>query len=166
VKTVFCLFNSYGQAQTAVNRLLEQGFETTNMNAIIRARNAREEMDINQAKVGVQVTDRVGGHVRCGLDRLIGSQRPVALPDVGQVYAGGEMATIVATAAMRLRPAQRGLKPALKGFNVPEEEADAYTLGIQEGGLLFWIRTCGVGVPEVVSTLRKLENAISTSHVN
>jgi hypothetical protein len=166
VKTIFCLFNSYGEAKTAVNRLLEQGFKTAEMNAIFRAKNAREEMDINWAKAGVQVTDKVGKRTLHGLDRLIGSQRPVALPDVGQVYAAGEMGTIVATAAMSLRPAERGLKPALMGFNVPEEEADAYTLGIQEGGLLFWIRTCGVGAPEVVSTLHHQQNAIIASHAN
>ena len=166
MKTIFCLFNSYREARTAVNRLLEQGFETTDMNAIIRAKNAREEMDINWAKAGVQVTDKVGGQVLYGLDQLIGSQRPVALPDIGQVYAAGEMATILATTAMSLRPMERGLKPALMGFNVPEEKADAYTLGIQEGGLLFWIRTCGVGVPEVVSTLHHQQNAIIASHAN
>lgn len=51
------------------------------------------------------------------------------------------------------------------GFNVPEGKAQGYMTGIREGGLLFWIRICGVRVQEARSILRDQQDAIVASHV-
>ncbi|MGD8519299.1 MAG: hypothetical protein PVG54_20205, partial [Anaerolineae bacterium] len=60
MKTIFCLFEDYEQARTAVSELLDKGLTEGNMNAIIGEEIAKRAMEINWEKAPVQVTDEVG----------------------------------------------------------------------------------------------------------
>jgi hypothetical protein len=155
MKTIFWLFTDYKQARTAVRDLIEEGFTESSMNAIIDEQSAKDAMDVNWEKAQVQVTDEVGEQTLYGLDRLLARQQPVQLPGVGKVYAGGELATIVVKVASSPRTAQRGLGSALEDLSVTRDKASVYEAGVQEGGLLFWMRTNDVQVPEALGVLQQ-----------
>jgi hypothetical protein len=155
MKTIFGLFESYQEAQTITRELLDQNFPIEEMNVIIQEKVAKEDMQVSLEKANVAVTDEIGEQTLQGLDRLLGGQQPVTLPVLEDVYAAGKLATILAKTAAAPGAADGGLKAALIDFNVPEETAQAYSEGIEQGGLLFWLRTSDDRASEATNILNK-----------
>ena len=111
MKSIFALFDTYADVQAAVNSLLERDFSESDMAVMIPEEVARNSLDA--AKSG-----EAGGQTARGLDHLIGGQNAVALPEVGRVYAAGDLATLLVDAAAA--PGGRGLQDALHSLAIPE----------------------------------------------
>jgi hypothetical protein len=141
MRTIFALFEGYREAKSAVEGLLEQGFDPREMNVVMQELTARGSMDANLGTAGVQKAQEAGQGALQGIDRMIAGTQPFTVPDVGAVYAAGEMARTAVNAARRQEPSATGLKQALVGFDVPEELAEFYRDGILDEGVLFWMRT-------------------------
>ncbi|MGD8466476.1 MAG: hypothetical protein PVI09_21690 [Anaerolineae bacterium] len=165
MKTIFWLFEDYEQARTAVSVLLDKGLTEGNMNAIIGEEIAKRAMEINWEKAPVQVTDEVGRQTLQGLDRLLAGEQPVQLPGVGEVYAAGELATIVAKTASSTRGTDGGLRSALADFQVSSDKADAFRTGVMEGGLLFWVRVDDAKAPQALDVLQEYAPLEEAGHV-
>jgi hypothetical protein len=155
MKTVFGLFDSYEKAEEAVTALVKKEFSEAEMNAIVQEETAKSAMEVNLEKVGVAMTEKVGAKNVGGLDALVGGQQPVTVPSVGEVYAAGEMATIVAKTAAAPGTDPGEFQAVLVEFGVPEEVAKAYVGGIQEDGLLFWIRVDDEREAEAIALLNE-----------
>ena len=146
MKSIFALFEDFDNAQQAVQALLENGFEEEEMNVIVRAqigkdwlRDNLEHADLH--RVDVRKSAEVGHKSARGLVDLLGGEQGVPLPGIGDVLAGGELATQLAQNASATWAPEHGFKELLNELNIPEETADAYHNGINEGGVLFWLRT-------------------------
>jgi hypothetical protein len=153
MKSIFALFKDYQDAEAAAADLLEKGFEEDEMNVIVHEQNAKNHMDVNLEKVKVDATNKVGEQNVHGLVRILAGQRPVRLSDVGPIYAAGEIATMLARAAANPGAVNGGLQAALVDFSVPKEVAEEFTTGIENEGVLFWIRTSDERAPEASSVL-------------
>lgn len=141
MKTIFALFQSYANAEEAVNELLEEGFGEEQMNVIVREDTAKENLDLNLHQADVMKTDEVGEQTIHGMQHLLGGEQPVQMPDVGPVLAAGELATILSKGASASGAPDQALAGALEEFGVPDDVAQAYRSGISDGGVLVWIRT-------------------------
>jgi hypothetical protein len=153
MKTMFWLFDTYEAAKAALDKLMEAGFATGNMNIVVREQDAKDSMDLNWEKTNVRVTDSVGEQTLEGLDRLLGGQQPVPVPKVGSVFAAGEMATVLIKTATSSQTGSVGLQQALISLNVPEQRAKRYVEGLKQGHWLFWIRAEDERASEVRSLL-------------
>src|SRR5690606_27720914 len=131
MKSIFALFDTYADVQAAVNSLLERDFSESDMAVMIPEEVARNSLDA--AKSG-----EAGGQTARGLDHLIGGQNAVALPEVGRVYAAGDLATLLVDAAAA--PGGRGLQDALHSLAIPETVAEAFATGLAKGKILFAIK--------------------------
>ncbi|MDX1663304.1 MAG: hypothetical protein R3272_05890 [Candidatus Promineifilaceae bacterium] len=146
MKSIFALFEDFDNAQQAVQALLQDGFEEEHMNVIVRAgvgkdwlRDNLEHADLH--RVDIRKSEEVGHKSARGLVALLGGEQGVPLPGIGDVLAGGELATQIAQNASATWAPEKGFKDILGELNVPDGVADAYHAGINEGGVLFWIRT-------------------------
>ena len=155
MKTIFGLFENFEDAGRAINQLMEQHFDLWKMNIIVSQLVAKNSMDVDLNRVKVGKTDNIGEHYAHGIDWLLGGQQPVKLPDVGPVYAAGELATILVRAASAQGAVDDGLQSALEDFDVPEQVAGQYRTGIKEGGLLFFLRTDDQRAAQAVMLLRQ-----------
>lgn len=164
MKPVFGLFESYADAQAATGELLERGFGEGEMNAIIQKEAAKSSLEVNLERVNVEVTEAIGEKTIHGLDRLIGSQQPVRISDVGEVYAGGEVATILTGTASIQGAAASGLKAALIDLGMPDQVAEACRAGIESGGVLLWIRTSDDRVAEAANVLSSHKGSYVSSY--
>lgn len=140
MKVLFALFDTYTEAKEAVGELLEQDFDFEEMNAIVLEEVAKNSMDVRLDKVDVGVTDAVDGVTVHGLDRLLGGQRAVRMPGMDDIFAAGTLATMVAKTAAAPGAADGGLVAALVDFNVPRPVAEDFFRGVQDGGVLLWVR--------------------------
>ena len=154
MKSIFAQFDNYEDAQKAVDALVEEGFDEASMNAIVREQMAKRRLDVNLHEVDVMKSDAVGADTARGLTRLLGGQQPVPLPGVGEVLAGGNLATNVAQAASASGATDVGLKEALAKMGVPEETAESYRAAVEGGGVLFWIRVEDERAAEAANLLR------------
>jgi hypothetical protein len=164
VKTIFGLFENYEDARTAVGELLKKKFDEEEMNAIVLEEIAKDSMEVNLGTVSVEATEKVGEKTVQGLDYLIGVQQPLKIPGVGEVYAAGELAMMLSKTAAAPDAVSGSLKAALIDFGVSEKAAKAYTVGVTDGGLLFWIHTSNERAPEAISVLRGHESAHIASY--
>jgi hypothetical protein len=164
VKTIFALFENYKDARATVDELMKKKFDEEEMNAIVLEEIAKDSMEVNLETVSVEATEKVGEKTIQGLDYLIGVQQPVEIPGVGEVYAAGELAMVLSKTAAAPGAVTGGLKAALIDFGLPEKAAKAYTVGVTDGGLLFWIRTSDERAPEAISVLRDHESAHIASY--
>jgi len=163
VKPVFGLFENYKDAKAAVNELLERNFDEGEMNVIVLRATARNYMEVTLEKINIDVTEKIGEKAIHGLDRLVGSQQAVRIPDVGEVCAAGKTAVIVARTASTQGADGGGLKSALVDLGLPDWVAEACRSSIEVGGVLFWLRTNDERVAEAANVLNSHKAAyIST----
>ena len=161
MQTIFALFDDYPQAHEAVEALLGQGFSEEDMNAIALEPTAKENMGVDLHKVNVQKSDEIDGQKVHGLVRLFGGEQPVHVDGVGDLLAGGELATLLTTHAASTGTAAAPLRNALQEFGVPQDLAADFHAGIVAGGVLLWIRTADERAPAASSAL----NAQNGKHV-
>jgi hypothetical protein len=155
MRTIFALFESYPEAKRAVDELLEREFEEHEMNVIVQELAAKGAMDVNMRTADVDKSAKLGNERIKGLNRLIAGRQAVTVPDVGRVYAAGEMATIVTKTAATQESQPTRFKDTLVDFDVPEEIAEFYTEGVMDGGVLFWLRTEDTRAAEAANVLSK-----------
>ncbi len=141
MRTIFALFEGYGEARSAVKDLLEQGFDPRDMNVVVQELTARGNMGVEPGVGDVPKVQETREDAPQGMDRMIARTQPLTVPDVRPVYAAGEMARIVVNATHKEEPSAAGLKEALVDFDVPEELAEFYRNGVLDEGVLFWMRT-------------------------
>ena len=165
MKTIFAMFDNYEDASAAVNRLLEGNVDEEEINAIAQAQVAKDRIDANLETVAVDVTDEVGRQTVYGLDAMLGRQQPVRISDVGNVYAAGSLATLLARTASVPDAADGTLKGALMDFNVAEEAAGAYRDGIRAGAFLIWVRSDDERASEAAAILQSQKGRRVTSLV-
>jgi hypothetical protein len=146
LKTLFWLFRNYEEARSAVEALLDLDIDPNELNAIIVEDEAKEAMDVNWATAAVQVSDQEEAphgqqkEPLRGLDRLLAREQGVSLDDVGQVLAGGELATLAVNAAASPESKGQGLRAALLDLGVDEEMAGKSVDVVGAGGVLVAVR--------------------------
>lgn len=160
MKTVFALFEEFENAYKAVDRLREKDFDSGKMNVIVLKDIAKDAMEVDLERVKVKKTAQVGEKSVAGLDALLGGQKAVDVPDVGEIYAAGSLATVLVRSASAPGAVEGGLEAALQEFNLTEEAAEGYRRGLEEGGLLFFIRSQDEKASDIVQTLRQNKGKI------
>jgi hypothetical protein len=155
VKTVFTLFEEFENAYEAVDRLQDEDFDSGQMNVIVLENIAKDAMEVDLEKVKVEKTGQVGEKSVTGLDELLGGQKAVDVPNIGDVYAAGSLATMLVRSASAPGAVEGGLEAALQDFNLTGEAAEGYRKGLEEGGLLFFIRSQDEKASDIVQLLRQ-----------
>jgi hypothetical protein len=155
MKTVFGLFSDYTQAQAAIDLLQAEGFNQDEMNVIVQTEIARDSMDVDLERAKVQVTSKVGQKTIHGLDAMLAGEQSVTVPDVGEVFAAGELATLLVRTAAAPGEADHGLKRTLIDFNIPPDVAREYRVRVEGGGVLFFIRTRDERASQAVALLKE-----------
>jgi hypothetical protein len=154
MRTIFALFEGYREARSAVEELLERKFDERDMNVIVQELTAKGSMDVNFKTANVDKTRRLGGEAVQGLDQLLSGRQPLTMPDVGAVYAAGQMASVMTGEEKKAKRTRKGgLKEALMAFDVPDEIAEFYKNGVLDGGVLLWVRTDDVRAAEAAGVL-------------
>lgn len=125
MKTIFGLFDNETAAETAVAQLHDKGYDLKEINAVVQANRADNAITNDNAPK---------------LHHLFQGQRPVALSDIGPVYAAGPLATAVVRTAAAPGAVDGGLAAALVDFNIAEDKASIYQSAVQSGQLLLWVR--------------------------
>ncbi len=157
MKTIFALFDDYADAHEAVEALLGQAFEEKEMNAVALEETAKQNMDtlgIDLKRVNVEKTEKLGMKTVRGLEVLFGGEQPVHVGDTGDLLAGGELATMMVTQAASTGTAAGPLTNVLQEYGVPQDVAEAFRAGINDGGVLLWIRTKDERAPAAANALR------------
>ncbi len=158
VRTVFGLFPSYEDARAAGDELRRKGFAEREMNAIAQSDVVKTSLKVNLSQINIAKSEdnshSLTDEFAFGLDRLLGGEHIVGLLDAGPVYAGGQLATLLAKTAALPGATDGGLQGALMDFDVPADVARSYVNGIKDGGVLFFVRTDDERAPEAAAVLR------------
>jgi hypothetical protein len=163
MKTVFGLFETYAEAETAVEEVLDLGIEEGDLAVIVQEGVAEGGLDeVNQEAADVTVTDEVGERTVGGLNALLVGEQGVEIPGAGRVYAAGVVADTLIRAASAPEHAEEGLTGALVEFGVPEGEARFQADGVRRGGLLLAVRAPDTKAAEVAQTFRTHDVVIAT----
>ena len=154
MQVIYALFERYTDAQESFEALRKQGYDQDAMNVVVQTKVAKEYIDLDMSRVAVNVTDAVGEKTVQGFAPFLAVQRPVPLPGTGDVYAAGDLATLLVKAATAYAPDSGALGTALKDL-VPANVADAFADGVNQGGVLFWLRVEDERAAGVGETLRR-----------
>jgi hypothetical protein len=158
VRTIFAILKNYPEGETAIDALYSRDFDLKEMNAILLKSTARNFMSVNQERIKIEKSSGPGREaVSRGLDRMLGGEQGVRVPDVGEVVAAGQLADILVRAAGMPPIGKGGLRAALVDFGVSNEAAQVYTDGVKAGGVLFMLRAPDERAPEAADTLRQVK---------
>jgi hypothetical protein len=163
MKTTFCIFDEYGQANKTVSDLMDKQYDPQQMNAIVLAKVAQNALEGEQHRVTVEKSSQIGGITARGLDRLFGGEKAIEVHGVGQVYAAGELATNIVRNASAPGSIDGDFKDALIEFAVPEGAAGQYQTAVSEGQVLYFIRTDDQEAAKIVRLLRDSNGKTITS---
>ncbi len=139
MNVIYALFERYPDAREAVGELLDREYDQDEMNALVQAPIAKEHIDLDLESVGVRVTDAVGERTAQGFDPFLAAQTPAPVPGLGEMYAAGDLATVVVKTATAHGGGVEGLWFALNDA-VPVGVAREFAAGVDQGSVLFWIR--------------------------
>ncbi len=138
--TVVGLFQDQPSAEAAIQRLKTAGFAEQQIGVAVRDRARQQALTEG---TGTQAADEatkgaVGGGVVGGVIGLLTGVGALAIPGVGPIIAGGALASTLAGAG--IGAAAGGLIGALVGMGVPEEDAQHFERGFQQGGILVTVQ--------------------------
>jgi hypothetical protein len=166
MKTMFWLFDRYEHVESAVDRLVEEGFNVEDMNVLLQEEVAKEALDVDLEKVKVEVTQDVGDRTVHGLTRLLGGEQAVEIPGIGDVFASGELATVLAKTAANPGAVNGGLQAALDDFSLPGDFAHNVCTGLEGGKALLFLRTPDERAPMVASLMADQEGPPIASYTH
>jgi hypothetical protein len=156
MRTIFSRFEHFDEADEAVCALQRKEVPKDAINVLVAAQTAKANMDeVNWARVHVDVTDAVGKQELTGLPLLIGNEQPINVREVGPVLAAGQLATILASAAVSSNRASDDMQTLLESFGLSAETATRYCVSLRATGVLVWVRTEEDRIGEVGEIFRR-----------
>jgi Heat induced stress protein YflT domain len=142
-KTVVGSFDSFEQAQRAVDDLALSGFDRKDISLL--ASNIRGEYNPDNAAAGTETTTGEAIGVGAVTGGVLGAAPGVAVgmvalavPGVGPIIAAGSLAAALAGAATGA--VAGGIIGGLTRVGIPEEQAHYYAESVRRGGALVTIR--------------------------
>lgn len=152
-KTVVALYDRLTDARAALEELVSEGFDRSDISLIANAsdRQLNEYFDEQGRYVGeTDTAERSGagegaaagagiGATIGGLGGLLVGLGLLTVPGVGPALAAGPLASTLAGAG--LGGAAGGLIGALANAGVPEDEAERYAEGVRRGGTILLVST-------------------------
>jgi len=145
-KSIIGLYDTFADAQSAVNDLISAGFSRDDISIV--ANNATGEFGTHDGTHnGVNVSQGAGdlakgavkGGLYGGLTGLAASVALALIPGIGPIAAIGPLAAFLGGAG--LGATAGGIIGGLTGLGVPEGEAGYYAEGIRRGGTLVTVHT-------------------------
>lgn len=134
-RTVSKLYDSYSQAQRAVEALEQAGFSSSEVSLISRYRDDNTLAD----EASGATTGATAGAVVGGGTGLLAALGVIAIPGIGPLVAAGVLATTLVGAAGG--SVVGGLIGALTDFGVSEDDAHVYSEAVRRGSSLVTVRT-------------------------
>ena len=135
-RTVSRLFDSYSQAQAAVEALEQAGFTSSEVSLVSRY---RDDNNLADGDMSNTATGATAGAVIGGGGGLLAALGLIAIPGIGPLVAAGVLATTLVGAAGG--SAVGGLIGALTNVGVSEEDAHVYSEGVRRGSSLVTVKT-------------------------
>ena len=136
-RTVSRLFDSYSQAQTAVEALEQAGFTSSEISLVSRYRDDNTLVDDDEGSG--TATGATAGAIVGGGGGLLAALGLIAIPGIGPLVAAGVLATTLVGAAGG--SVVGGLIGALTDAGVSEEDAHVYSEGVRRGSSLVTVTT-------------------------
>jgi hypothetical protein len=150
-RTIVGLFDTFEDAQRAVQALIDQGFASRDISVVAADAEGRLSSQTGESAVAESAgAGAVGGTVVGGVIGLLVGLGALAIPGIGPVIAAGPLAAAIGTAAAAvgtaalgagIGAASGGLLGALVGAGIPEDEAAYYSEGVRRGGTLVAVST-------------------------
>ncbi len=134
-RTVSKLYDSYSQAQRAVEALEQAGFSSSEVSLISRYRDDNTLAD----EASGTTTGATAGAVVGGGTGLLAALGVIAIPGIGPLVAAGVLATTLVGAAGG--SVVGGLIGALTDYGVSEDDAHVYSEAVRRGSSLVTVRT-------------------------
>lgn len=159
-KTVVGMFDTFGEAQSAVQDLVQFGVRREDISLVARDEHGTrgEAHEVGGATAEGAGAGAVGGSVVGGALGLLIGAGLLVIPGIGPVLAAGPLAAAVGSAAATigatalgagLGAAAGGLLGSLMGAGVAEEDAHAYVEGVRRGGTLVSVAAAEAEVDDV-----------------
>ena len=136
-RTVSRLFDSYSQAQAAIEALEQAGYTSTEISLVSRYRDDNTLVDDDE--MSGAATGATAGALVGGGGGLLAALGLIAIPGIGPLVAAGVLATTLVGAAGG--SVVGGLIGALTSAGVSEEEAHVYSEGVRRGSSLVTVTT-------------------------
>jgi hypothetical protein len=134
-RTVSKLYDSYSQAQRAVEALEQAGFSSSEVSLISRYRDDNTLAD----EASGATTGATAGAVVGGGAGLLAALGVIAIPGIGPLVAAGVLATTLVGAAGG--SVVGGLIGALTDYGLSEDDAHVYSEAVRRGSSLVTVRT-------------------------
>lgn len=141
MKTITGLFDTYGDAKSAVANLEAAGIPSDDISVVSNNGDGHYKTDSNNAAEGAGTGAGIGAGVG-GAGGLMAGLGLLAIPGVGPVVAAGWLAATAAgiAAGAVVGGAAGGLIGALTESGVSESDAHVYAEGVRRGGTLVTAR--------------------------
>jgi hypothetical protein len=140
-KAVFCIANSYEQAEQIVDRLRAEGFSNNDISALLPDKTGTRDFAHKKgtkAPEGAAAGASTGAVLGGTLGWLAGIGA-LAIPGVGPLVAAGPIAAALSGAAVG--GAVGGIAGTLIGLGIPEYEAKRYEGKVRAGACLISVHT-------------------------
>ena len=153
-KTIVGLFDTFTEAQGAVQELVNKGFSRENISIAANDATGEYSKSLSSESTGSgAVTGATTGAAIGGVGGLLLGLGALAIPGVGPIVAAGPI--IAALTGAGIGAVAGGLIGALTDVGVPEEEAGYYAEGVRRGGTLVTINAEDNKADQAIAIMEK-----------
>ena len=153
MKTVVALFDNFADAQSAVQELVNDGFDRSHVSLVAgdRAGAYANELKHPADEGAATATGAATGAVLGGIGGVLAGLGALAIPGIGPVIAAGPL--IAGLIGAGVGATVGGLVGALVDAGLPEEHAGYYAEGVRRGGTLVSVESSDTEVNRVIDIL-------------
>jgi uncharacterized membrane protein len=163
METIVGLFDTYEQADQAVQALYESGYQNQEISVLMRQKPVSDQLEDDPGEDVVKKTGigAASGGVAGGLAGLLVGLGVLVIPGIGPAVAAGTLAAALGTAATGagIGAISGGMLGALAAVGIPREQAEVYAEGVKRGGVVVMVEV-EPGRGEVAQTLMKQAGAV------
>lgn len=159
-EVVVALYDTFEQAQAAVNDLVNSGYHRSNISLALNDPD-RRYVDYTDPEEDVEAGEGAGfGAVVGGLTGLVAGLVAITIPGIGPIVAAGPLAAVLGGATGAAIGATAGaitggITASLVDMGVPEDHAQYYSEALRRGSALVTVTADGPDVERAEIILRR-----------
>lgn len=160
MESVYSVFEGFGNARTALDRLIKAGVLPEEINVIVQEDAVKTSAtDVSREGAQSEKQGPYSGEKLGFLDHFLAERHPVRFPDQGRMYFAGNRIEEIAQIITTEPQGAKTITSILNKAEVPHDLVEYYADQIEHGDVFIWTQSSSISAKEIREIMHEHKGA-------